>query len=369
MHEKKWFGASNLYKVNQEIKLCRSEQNCKMSLLLGGSSSARNSSGEDSNSSFQTNSDHERPEILPLSLILLLSLVCLLVVIVNSFVMFLLHKKRTLRTLRTNMFLGSLAISDLLSGLVGIPLFAICLDTDIIDVCVSSTIFIRFTAISSVCHVLLIAVDRYIFIVHYMEYHGLVTKRRALFAVVTVWLFSSVASVIQLSWYIFYQVAVTDSENITNEFNKHYSLACLVIFFALPLLSMCSIYGRIFYISVKRKNSHHKMSNIVQQPCQPQSHEWRGRSVLVIAIVIFASCWLPYFVAMLNDHMNDSENTTMQLHMQRLLVFVGLIPPISNPILCTLAKKDFRRALKELLLRRKTNMPAAVVVHREQICL
>lgn len=327
-----------------------------------------NSSGKWNGSRFQTNSDHERPEILPLSLILVLSFMCLLVVIVNSLVIYLLHKKKTLRTL-TNMFLGSLAISDLLSGLVAFPLFAVCLVTDIINVCVSSTIFIRFTAISSVCHVLLIAVDRYIFIVRYMDYHALVTKRRALVAIVSVWLFSSVASIIQLSWYIFHQVGITDFENVTNEVNKHYSLACIIVFFAVPLLSMCYIYGRIFHIAVKRKKSLRKRSNIVQQPCQPQRHEWRGRSVLVIAIGIFASCWLPYFVAMLNDHTNDSEHNFMNLHVQRLLVFVGLIPPISNPILCTLAKKDFRRALKVLLLRRKTNMPAEVVAHRDQIRL
>ena len=35
---------------------------------------------------------------------------------------------------------------------------------------------------------------------------------------------------------------------------------------------------------------------------------------------------------------------------QRLLVFLGFTPPMLNPILCTLAKKDFRRALKEVVL-------------------
>lgn len=338
-----------------------------MSQLVHESSNTCNLSGRSRHPSNETNSGH--PKLLPPSLIVILSFMCLLIIIVNGLVIFLIHKKKTLRTL-TNMFLVSLAFSGLISGLVGIPLLVICLVRDDINICVSSTIFIRFTAISSVCHVLFIAIDRYVFIVHYMEYHSLVTRQRALVAIIAVWLLPLVASVIQLSWYIFYQVAVTDFEKITEEVNKQYSLACIVAFFAVPLLLMCYIYGRIFHISIKRNNSHRQMNNTFQQPCRPLGHEWRGRSVLVISMGIFTGCWLPFFFAMLDDYTNASEQSTMSLYVQRLLVFLGFIPPILNPILCTLAKKDFRRALKEIWFEQKTNnMSAGIVVHREQICL
>ena len=116
---------------------------------------------------------------LPVSLIVTLSFMCLLIVAVNRLVILLIYKKKLLKTI-TNMFLTSLALSDLMSGLLGIPLFVICLVRDVIKVCVSSAIFFRLTAISSVCHVLLIACDRYVFIVHYMKYNSLATKRRAI---------------------------------------------------------------------------------------------------------------------------------------------------------------------------------------------
>ena len=75
-------------------------------------------------------------------------------------------------------------------------------------------------------------------------------------------------------------------------------------------------------------------------------HEWRGRSVLLITMVIFAGCWLLFFLAM-----ESSEQPAMAVRAQRLLVFLGFTPPMLNPILCTLAKKDFRRALtKEVVL-------------------
>ena len=306
--------------------------------LFNLSSSACNSSYRENNSSSKTNLEQFQGEFLPLSLIVTFSFMCLLIVAVNGLVIFLIHKKESLKTL-TNMFLASLALSDLMSGLVGIPLLVICLVKDIINVCVSSAIFIRFTAMSSVCHVLLIACDRYIFIVHGMQYHSLVIKQRAIAATIVVWLFSLLASIIQLSWYLFYEIAFTEYEEITEDLNRKYSIACIVLFVAAPLLLMCYIYGRIFHISFKSNETDRQTGKSLQQPSRTLLHEWRGRSVLLITIVIFVGCWLPYFVAMLDDYMNTSEQSLMPLWAQRLLLFLGFIPQMLNPILCTLAKK------------------------------
>jgi len=293
-----------------------------------------------------------RDTILPSPLVVLFALMSLMIVAVNSLVIFLIHKKKSLRT-PTNMFLTSLALSDLMAGLVGIPLLVICSVKDAIKVCVSSAIFIRFTAISSVCHVLLVACDRYIFIVHCMKHHSLVTKRRAIVAIIFVWLLSLASSLVQLSWYIFHGIAVTGYEDVTEDHNKRYSLACSVLFFAVPLLLMCYIYGRIFSISFKRNKRDRRLSKNLQQPGRSLLHEWRGRSVLLTTIVIFAGFWLPFFLTVLHDYMEPSEDLSMPVWAQRLLVFAGFVPPILNPILCTLAKKDFRRALRELLFGRK----------------
>ena len=315
-----------------------------MPRLFNSSFSASNSSYREHNSSSKT--DPEQTEFLPVSLIVTLSFMCLLIVAVNGLVVFLIHQKESLRTI-TNMFLASLALSDLMSGLVGIPLLITCLVRDLINVCVSSVIFIRFTAISSVCHVLLIACDRYIFIVHGLQYHSIVTKQRAISATIVIWLFSFLSSVIQLSWYLFYEIAFSEYKEITEDFNRKYSIVCIVLFFAVPLLLMCYIYGHIFRISCKSHKTDRQAGKNFQQPSRSLLYEWRGRSVLLITTVIFAGCWLPYFVAMLDDYMNTSEQSPMPLWVQRLLLFLGFIPPILNPILCTLAKKDFRRVLKQ----------------------
>ena len=335
--------------------------------LLDTSSCPSNTSQHGNNSSSKSNL--EQTEFLPVSLVVALSFMCLLIVAVNGLVILLIHKKKSLRTI-TNMFLTSLALSDLMSGLVGIPLLTICLVKDVIEVCVSSAIYFRFTAISSVCHVLLIACDRYIFIVHYMKHHSLVTKRRAIVAIISVWLLSLASSLIQLSWYIFHDIAVTEYKDVTEDHNKRYSLSCIVLFFAVPLITMCYIYGSIFYISCKRIDSDRGLSNTFQRPSRSSRHEWRGRSVLLITMIIFTCCWLPFFVAMLDDYMNTSEQSPMPLWAQRLLIFLGFLPSVLNPILCTLAKIDFRRALKQTVFQWKRNNSCAnFQVYNERISL
>lgn len=304
-------------------------------------------------SSNQTKAGNE-DTLLPSPLIVLLFLVCLLIVAVNGLVIFLICQRKKLRTI-TNMFLTSLAFSDLMSGLVGTPLLVICLRKDIIKVCVSSTIFIRFTAISSVCHVLLIASDRYIFIVHDMKYHSFVTKWRAIAAIFVIWQLSFLASIIQLSWHNLDEAALTEFETRTEDIDTKYSLACITFLFAVPLLLMCYIYGRIFYISFLKRNKTDRQINMnLQQPgCRSLLQGWRGRSVLLITMVIFAGCWLPFFLMVLDAHMESSPLSPLTVSIERLLVFLGFLPPLLNPVLCTLAKKDFRHALKDVVFRRE----------------
>ncbi|XP_022792300.1 beta-2 adrenergic receptor-like [Stylophora pistillata] len=290
-------------------------------------------------------------------LIVLMSFMCLLIVFENGLIIFLMCRKRILRTL-TNMFLTSLALSDLTSGLVRMPLFFICsLDTHSLHVCVASTVFTRLTAISSVCHVLLIAADRYVFIVHDMKYRVFVTKRRAMAATLAVWLISILASVVQLSWYIFHGIEFSDRPAFIYDLNKQYALACIVLFFAGPFLLIFYIYGRIFYISYElNKNDRKRIKTYnYKLPTGSLRHEWRGRSILLITMIIFGGCWLPYFFTVLHDHSSSSDDSTIPLWSQRLQTCLGFLPMMLNPILCTLAKKDFRHAFKEIVIGRRSS--------------
>lgn len=82
----------------------------------------------------------------------------------NSFVLFLAARVRSLRTV-TNLILGSLAFSDLLSGVLGIPFYLACSAIQETVVCGITQMLTRFFSISIVLHLLLVSVDRHIAVI------------------------------------------------------------------------------------------------------------------------------------------------------------------------------------------------------------
>lgn len=284
-------------------------------------------------------------------LLVFLAFVSFLIVASNGFIIYLICKKKTLRSI-TNMFLTSLAFSDLISGMMGLPLLSICTFRGFTAICVSSVIFIRFTAISSVCHGILIAFDRYIAIVLPLRHPSLVTKRRAILATIFVWMFSFAASFIQLSWYRLENTALTKFEDETESIDVTYSKVCIAIFVVVPLMLMCFIYGHIFCISFKHIKTDRRLSDALRQEHHSFLHKWRGNSVLFIMVVIFAGCWLPFFLSVLADHSKSTPSSRSPKWVGRLLSVLRFIPPLSNPLLCTLSKHDFRCAIKAEVFRR-----------------
>ena len=82
-----------------------------------------------------------------------------LIVSVNSLVLVLMSRKRNLRS-NTNLLLGSLALSDLLTGLVSVPLFLTCNIVRQSAICVTEEQMSRFISASIICHLMSVTVDR-----------------------------------------------------------------------------------------------------------------------------------------------------------------------------------------------------------------
>jgi len=86
-------------------------------------------------------------------------ILALLIVIVNGLVLFLIAKKKFLRSM-TNLLLCSLAVSDLLTGLVAIPLFIACNIIRQSAICLTEEQLARFISVSIVSHLMSVVIDR-----------------------------------------------------------------------------------------------------------------------------------------------------------------------------------------------------------------
>ena len=83
----------------------------------------------------------------------------ILILLANGLVIFLVARTKPLRT-ETNLLLCSLALSDLLTGVISIPLFLMCNLLHEPALCIADDQMLRFTSVSTVCHLVAVSMDR-----------------------------------------------------------------------------------------------------------------------------------------------------------------------------------------------------------------
>lgn len=273
-----------------------------------------------------------------------LIVVSTLIVILNSIVLALMRRKERLQTL-SNTILASLAVSDLMSGLFGIALFfgcSVAIMAGHITLCVSSTLFMRFTAVSTVLHFLLVACDRHVMITFSLRYQALVNKCRIRGVLIAIWLISTLVATVELTWF------ETEITKDSSEKDKIYSILFIVVFLAVPLLSILCIYGHIIMVSTRHLLAlRARHTNLKDEATNARSiaRDLRGTVILISTLVVFAGCWLPFFLMILQDYLGDRIISTSSWRLC-LLLFARFIPPVTNPVLCALCKRDFRDALR-----------------------
>lgn len=286
---------------------------------------------------------------------------CALIIASNSVVIALMCWKETLRTL-SNILLVSLAVSDLLSGLVGIPLFSACAIVRPISLitCISSALFMRFTAISTMLHFGLIACDRYAMITHPMRYHTIVTRTRVVCTLTAVWFISPIVSVVQMAWYN----PLNDDVREKKREDEVYIIFLMVAFFALPLLCMLCSYSRILIMSLRLVfAARARRANLGDGPVNSIARDLRGTVIVISMLVVFAGCWLPSYLMILQDHLSVKIIPIRSWGLC-LFPFLRFIPPMCNPAFCAFCKRDFRRALR-LWIRTRAVCKAQWYNHRK----
>ena len=275
-----------------------------------------------------------------------LIVVCVLIIAFNSVVIALMRWKETLRT-RSNIILVSLAVSDLMSGLFGIPLIFGCSVTNSLArsgpsaACVSSVLFMRFTAVSTALHFVLVACDRFVMIKFSLQYSTIITWPRVKCALIAIWLIPPAVATVQLAWYKAEDLRETKEEDTV------YFLVLIVAFFAMPMLFMLCIYGHIIVVSIHHLRAMRALRENLGETIKSRSiaRDMRGTVIFISMLVVFAGCWSPFFLMIVQSY------TQLQIFSSSswglcFVLFVRFIPPMTNPMFCALCKRDFRNSLR-----------------------
>ncbi|XP_020909848.1 D(4) dopamine receptor-like [Exaiptasia diaphana] len=252
-----------------------------------------------------------------------LIVISVLASVTNAAVIIMVIAIKELRTFN-NVFVASLAVSDMLTGAVLVPLHL----ADHYEV----SGFLSFTImISGVLNLCAVTWDRYVAVTDPFGYKDKLQKchGKLLFAI---WTTASLSTLIPLAW----------DNDITTEYHKWFLILSLLILVLIPYGFIVAAYVRIWL----RLRSHAaqmkqvSISNEQREGARRASLEGKTVKVFLVVVSVFLVSWLPVIYM-----------TTVGLMLGRL----DLIPPhlsmlswytitgssLINPILYGIMKRDF----------------------------
>lgn len=293
---------------------------------------------------------------------------------------------RHLRT-PTNYFIINLAIADLLLGTMVLPVSA---TLEILDYWVFGRVFCDIWAAldvlcctASIMSLCVISIDRYIGVSHPLQYPGIVTEKRALLAMLGVWVLSIVISIGPLlGWK---QPPSPDDTVCLITEEPFYALFSSLGSFYIPLVVILAMYCRVYIVAKRttknleagvmreRMNSGeltlriHKGSQVNDETSASTagkgrahqarssltvkllkfSREKKAAKTLGVVVGMFTLCWLPFFVALPIGSFNVQLRPSDVLF--KVIFWLGYFNSCLNPIIYPCYNREFKLAFIRIL--------------------
>lgn len=276
------------------------------------------------------------------------------IIAINILVPVLFIRNRVLRT-KTNMLLVSLAIADMVMGLIGIPMYISCnalyMFYEYRGMCFAAAVVYRFIAVSTIFHIFAITIERYISVSYPFNYVTWVKMSRLRLVIASIWFIALFMALIQLSWQNLkqdYYMGNAEIDPILYRAGLIYNLFGILVCFTIPLAIMIFIYWRMFVI-IRTQITRIKQQNITgfEENCKPLSSERRAITIFALMLGFFTTCWLTWYLSLLANYVSIYFYVPELLY--EIFDFLRFSTSFINPLLYTFLKTDFRRALFRLV--------------------
>uniref|UniRef100_A0A8C6TP86 Histamine H2 receptor n=1 Tax=Neogobius melanostomus TaxID=47308 RepID=A0A8C6TP86_9GOBI len=263
---------------------------------------------------------------------------------------------RRLRCL-TNCFIVSLAVTDLLLGVLVLPFSALLqLSNDWPFGPVFCNFYISMDVMlctASILTLLAISIDRYLAVTLPLRYTSMVLPWKVAVAMISVWTVSLAVSFlpIQMGWNTVNGTVQNQGPHASErscrfELNRPYVLTDSLLTFYLPLIAMCWTYLKILRIA--RSQAKRITSSLVSNVTAVTLREHKATVTLAAVIGAFVVCWLPYFIMFtvlgLKEH--PDPNTVPEYP---IVLWLGYANSALNPFLYGALNRDFRSAYSHIL--------------------
>ncbi|XP_076007473.1 neuromedin-U receptor 1 [Genypterus blacodes] len=287
----------------------------------------------------------------------------------------------------TNYYLFSLAVSDLLVLLLGMPLELYELWQNYPFLlgkggCYFKTFLFETVCWASILNVTALSVERYIAVVHPLRAKYVVTRTHAKRVILTVWGVSVLCAVPNTGLHgiaTLYGPSVGPGGNGTLSVEIPDSAICTLVkprwmynltiqvmallFFVLPMLTISALY-LLIGLRLKREKMHQVLeakSGMGQDSfCNVRTKQQKARrrqvtKMLFVLVVVFGICWAPFHTDRLMwSFISEWTNSQLEIF-QYVHIISGVFFYLSsavNPILYNLMSTRFREMFKEVMCHR-----------------
>lgn len=291
-----------------------------------------------------------------------LSILDITTVLGNLLVCVTIYVQRRLRN-STNYFIFSLALSDLLLGILVLPFSTINtlvstwpLGSTFCNIFIASDVML---CTVSILNLFAISLERYFAVSSPLRYSQFMTFRVVMIILGSIWVFSFVMAFIPI--HLGWNTVDGKIQNINKpelclfESNIVYVLLIAVGTYFVPLIIMCVVYVKVFMIArsqVQRINQLVKQTISVfhKQDNDPRLvSDSKATVTLASVVTAFAICWIPYFVIFTaRPFLANGVDANLDL----FALWLGYINSMLNPFLYAFHSTIFRRGFVSVLTRR-----------------
>ncbi|XP_029369507.1 trace amine-associated receptor 13c-like [Echeneis naucrates] len=280
----------------------------------------------------------------------LLASISLLTVTLNLLVIISISHFRQLHT-PTNALLLSLAVSDLVVGLLGMPVEGLrymetcwllgrlmCALTPYISYCLLS---------ASLGSMVLISVDRYLAICDPLFYSSKITLKRARVLICSCWACSALYNAIILMDHLQQPDRFSSCHGeCVVVISRVSGTVDLLITLVGPCTVMVVLYFRVFVVAVSQVRAIQAQTAAANTRAAPtaKKSERKAARTLGIVIVVFLVCFCPYYFPALTG-----DNTSNSLSYFVVLSWMMLLNSCVNPLIYAIFYPWFRKAIRLIL--------------------
>ncbi|XP_076010509.1 trace amine-associated receptor 13c-like [Genypterus blacodes] len=270
----------------------------------------------------------------------LLSFIALLTVMLNLLVIISISHFRQLQT-STNVLLLSLAVSDLLMGLLVMPLSIASMHSCLFlgkIICNFMDLLSFILTSASVGSMVLISFDRYVAICCPLRYSYILPQNKAKMCVCLCWSCSVVYNTVMLKDYL----AKADVTECVVVISNIAGSVDLILTFIGPVTVMIVLYMRVFGVAVAQARIMRSQITVVKKNtvvATVKKSEIKAARTLSIVLLMFLICLSPYFFPTLGGQDTVNKNVSVEIWLFHCNSTI-------NPLIYSFFYPWFRKAVK-----------------------